>query len=867
MFGWFRRRRPSFQEIDEELQYHVEMLAREGAPARRLGNRTAIQETTLDAWGNARLDQIGRDIRFAARMFAREPGFYAPAALILALGIASAVSFFSLVDGVLLRPLPYRDPQRLVTLTAYDPKPPFASNGSVSYNDYRTFRARASSLADVAVTFRTGWSRVTLEDETGPMTIQGAFVSPELFPMMGRSPMLGRTFTEDENRRGERVAVISEALWKQRFGSSPDAVGQDLRFAHEQWRVIGVMPGDFEAPFLNTQLWAPVLSHPEWNNAEDGPPQDQPRWDLLARLRPGVSIAAAQAEVDSIENALKRATPDLHPGAVRVVPLREHFTGAVRKPLLILFCAVGCLLLIACANVANLLLARATKRERELSIRTALGAGRAALLRQLLIEAALFAGAAGALGMALAGILTPLLVRFAPAGTPLLDGVSIDSRVLLFAVAVSMAIGVSLGVVTAWRASRAEAADFLKAAGRTATEARQHGRLKNALVVAEFALATILLTGAGLLIHSFVAVESVNPGFAVDKVLTINVGLPDGTPAPELRRFYGEVEARLASLPGVVAVGGISNVFFLDESRVHALRQVEGHAPEPLSAWKPLVWAQVSGDYFQAMGIPLIHGRFFNALDTPDSAPVAIINETLARRYWGTENPVGKRLKGFDPRGRHDDWLTVVGVVRDTHSGGLERAPFSQIYEVQAQRGEHLNNLVVRTSGNAAVLAASVRQTIRSVNRNSFVTSIKTMEQLLQAQESGRRFQTWLVGVFSGLALLLAAIGVFAVMHYSVSARTSEIGIRIALGADARRITEMVLARGARLAIAGILAGALVARWAGEAIAGLLYQVRPGDPWSFAGAALVLFVVALWACWLPSRRAARIDPVIALRQE
>ncbi|MGA8027141.1 MAG: ABC transporter permease [Bryobacteraceae bacterium] len=813
------------------------------------------------------MDALLGDLRYALRSFRQAPAFFALVTGILALGIAASVSVFSLVDGVLLRPLPYRDPDRLVTLTSYAPKPPFESNGSISYNDFQQFKRKSQSFSDLAITFRTGWSRVTLTGGTEPVPMQGAFVSPNLFAMFGRSPVLGRTFTSEENLQAERVVVISQALWAQRFGSSPQALGQDLEIGHSRWRVIGVMPSDFQVPFLDTQLWAPVLSHPGWSDTEETNLLDRPIWDVFARLKPGVSLARAQAEVDSIENGLKPTLQAFHTNSARVVPLREHFTGDVRNPMLVLFCAVAFLLFIACANVANLLLARATQRERELAIRTALGAGQARLLRQLITEALAFCFIAGIVGTAGAMALVPLLKAFSPADTPLLNAVSMNGRGLLFALAVSTVLGLLLGIAPAWRISRRKLNEFLTASGRAATEARKSVRLKSLLVGAEFAIAMVLLTGAGLLIRSFVSVLNVNLGFRAENVLTMQVGLPDGTLPPQAAQFYRDVLQRIDTLPGVRAAGGASNLFFLDETRTHALRQVEGHAPEPTSAWKPLVWTQITGGYFQAMGIPLLRGRFFSERDRPDLPPFAIVNETLARRYWPGEDPIGKRLKGMDQRGLHDDWLTVVGVVKDTRSGGLEKAPFSQIYEVQAQRGEQIGNLVVRTMGDPAQLASSVRTLIHGVNRNATVGSITTLEQLLDRQKMQRRFQTWLIGVFSGLALALAALGVFAIMHHSVAARTNEIGIRMAVGARSTDIMRHVLGNGARLATAGVFVGALAAMWASEAISGMLYNVKPDDPPSFAAAALLLLVVAIIASYLPARRASRVDPMTALRRQ
>ncbi len=807
------------------------------------------------------------DVRYALRTFHRSPGFYSLVVLILALGIASSVAMFSLVDGILLRPLPYRDPQRLVTLTSYAADSRFDSNGSLSYNDFRQFQAKARSFSDLAITFRTGWSRVTLNGGTEPVTTQGAFVSPNLFQMFGRSPLLGRTFTSEENFHAERVVVISQGLWAQRFGSSPQAIGKDLVIGRDRWKVIGVMPSDFQVPFLDTQLWAPLLSHPEWNDPEEANPLERARWDVMARLAPGVSLAAAQGEVNSIGIGLKAALPESHSDSVRVVPLREHFTGDVRKPLLILLGAVAFLLSIACANVANLLLARASQREREIAIRTALGAGRARIVRQLMVESLAFSCAGGILGVVAAFTLVPLLKAFSPASTPLLDSVDLNERGLLFASLLSVSVGLALGIVPAWQSASRKTNEALKAAERNATEPRRSRRFKSILVGAEFAVAMVLLTGAGLLIRSFVAVLSVNPGFHAERVLTVQIGLSGSTPPQQATQFYQDAFQRMETLPGVQAAGGISNLFFLNQTRTHALRQVEGHAPEPKSAWTPLVWAQISGDYFQAMGIPLLYGRFFNSSDRANSPLVAIINETLARRYWPHENPIGKRLKGFDPRGQHDDWLTVVGVVRDTRSGGLEKAPFAQIYEAQAQSGEPIGNLVIRTAGNPATMAASVRMLLRHVKGNAVISSITTMEQLLERQEVQRRFQTWLVTLFSSFALVLAAFGVFAIMHYSVAARRNEIGIRMALGAYPGDITRLVLSSGTRLALGGILVGAVAAMWFTRAIAGMLYNVGPGDPVSFAAAALLLLTVALLGSYLPALAASHVDPISALRQE
>ncbi|MBV9158692.1 MAG: FtsX-like permease family protein, partial [Acidobacteriaceae bacterium] len=596
---------------------------------------------------------------------------------------------------------------------------------------------------------------------------------------------------------------------------------------------------------------------------EEPNPPERPRWDVMGRLKSGISLSAAQAEVDSIEKGLREAQPQLHPNSVRVVPLREHFTGDVRKPLLVLFLAVAFLLFIACANVANLMLARATERENELTIRSALGAAQTRLFRQLATEGFAFSLIAGTLGALGAMVLVPVLKALAPAGTPLLADVTLNTRSLLFAFLLSFSIGILLGSVPAWHAAKRNLGESL---ARYSTTGHRTQRLSSFLVAAEFALAMLLLTGAGLLIRSFIAVLRVDVGFRAANVLTVEVNLPDTSAPPRIAQFYRDVMERLAALPGVQAVGGVSNLFFLDETRTHALRLVEGRPPEPKSAWKPRVWAQVSGDYFQAMGIPLLRGRFFNENDNPDSPPVVIVNETLAKRYWPGEDPVGKHLKGFDPRGKNDDWLTVVGVVKDTRSGGLEKAPFSQIYEVQSQRGEQIGNLVIRTSAETSRTSFEVRGLIRHIDSAAVVSSINTVEQLLSEQEMQRRFQTWLVTVFSGLALALAALGVFAVMRHSVAARTNEIGIRMALGAETGDIARLVLSNATRLAAIGIAAGAVAGIESTRAIATMLYRVKPTDILSFTAAAGTLLAISLLASYVPARHASRIDPMSALRR-
>ncbi|MDP8982804.1 MAG: ABC transporter permease [Acidobacteriota bacterium] len=809
------------------------------------------------------------DIRYALLGMRRSPAFFGLIVGILGLGIAASLSVFGIVDGVLLRSLPYRDPARLVRLLAVPTRPPFESNGSISFADYEQIQKRSHSYEDLAITYRSGWSTVTLAGDSEPEKAQGAFVSPNLFSMFGRSPIAGRLFTPEENRQAEKLVVLSEGLATRRFGSPAASIGRDLDMGDAKWRVIGVMPADFRVPFLNVQLWAPIFSYSRWmDRPQPAPSPSEPeprqlqRWDVYARLQDGVSLRAAQNEIEGLYAQLTAALPQAHEhgNTVHVVPLLDYFTSGIQKALWVLLGAVAFLLLITCANVANLLLARASTRSRELAVRAALGATSARLLRQVAIETITLCFISGIAGVLASFALIRALKAFAPPGIPRLDQVQIDARLLLVALALTLLIGTVLGVVTAWRAARREPRESLGASGRAVTENRHSRRVKSLLVASEFALAMVLLTGSALLIRSFVAILNVNLGFRPEHVLTVHVDNPH--PGQD---FYSRAVEAVSRIPGVQAAGSVATLFYLDETRMHALRLVEGHAPEPVAAWKPLVWTQVSGAYFQAMSIPLLRGRYFNDRDSVDASPPLIVNETLARRYWPGEDPIGKRVKGFDARGKNDDFLTVVGVVGDTRSGGLERQPFAQIYELP-ERSRPSINIVIRAAGDPVQIAGAARSVIRQISSVATISSVNTMEQLLDSQTMQRRFQTWLIAIFSAIALALAALGVFAVMHYSVAAKTHEIGIRMAIGARAGDILRMVLGDGARLALAGIAAGALAGAWTTEAVAGMLYGVERTDPASFALAAIALAGVGLAACYFPARRAMRVDPVRALRE-
>jgi predicted permease len=886
--GLFVKRRLE-RDLDDELRAHIEMLTEENlrkgmssgearyAAQRAFGGIEQAKEIYRERRGLPLVETLLRDVLYALRSLRKSPGFTAIAVLTLALGIGANTAIFSVVNAVLLRPLPYQDPDRLMMLRETDSRQNVDHDGSTSYRDFELWKVQNRTFEDMTIFYKSGWGVQTLTGGGEPEKVQGAFVAANFFSMLGVAPALGRAISPEEVEHRERVVVLSDGLWQRRFGASPQAVGMNLEVEGAKWRVIGVMPSRFQFPFLDVQFWAPIKSHPEWldNKGQESPSND--RWMVTGRLKPNVMLPKAQAEMTTIANRVeheyrKRAPteiPELQLKGldVRVIPLSEHIVGNVRRALSVLVGAVLFVLLIGCTNLANLFLARGASRSREFAVRAAMGAGRWRLIFQLLTESVTLALIGAAAAVPVATVVIRGLKAFGPEDIPRLAETSIDGAVLVFTIAISLTAGFLFGLAPAWRVSRNDPNETLKEGGRSASAGRSGRRAHALLVTAEFAMAVILLTGAGLLIRSFLAVLAVDPGFRPEHVLTLYIEFPDSMTQTRQEAFYRRVFERVAALPGVQSAGAISNLFFLNDARTWGLRQVEGRPPEPVGRWTQLMWTQISGDYFRAMGIPLLKGRYFTERDGPESPPVAIVSQTLARRYWPGEDAVGKRLKGFDPRGRNDEWVTVVAVVGDTHSYGLERQPISQIYELGSQRHENTPNLLVRTASDPARLATAVRAAVRAVDYTAVISKIKTMEQRLGEQTARRRFQTWLLGVFSSLALALAAIGIFGVMHYSVAYRTHEIGVRMALGARAMDVFGMVIRQGLLLAGIGVALGILGALWLTQALSGMLYGVTARDPVTFAAVALVLLATALAACYIPARRATRVDPMVALRCE
>ena len=853
-------------EIEEELRFHEEAriadnLAAGMTPdearrdaARRFGGHTAALERSRDADIVMWMETIIQDVRYAWRSLRRTPVVTAVALGSLALAIGANTALFSVVNAVLLRSLPYRDANRLAVIWSTS-----TLNGSNSINtsvpNFEDWKARSHSFAELAAYresdgpfFRPG----NQADE--PEWIDYAWAEDDLFHVLGRSAAIGRVFTGDS--REAQVAVLSHGFWKRRFAGSPDVIGQTISVGGIDFQVIGVMPEDFAFPSKDIRLWVPAAAYPHFDQRRAQ--RDAGFGVGVGRLSDRATIESARAEMNVIARQLALQYPkeDGERGA-NLVPLATLIHGeTVPYMLVLLFAAVGFVLLIACANVANLLLARGAARSGEVALRIALGAGRWRVARQMLTESLFLSAAAGALSFPLVAWGIRALIVLAPPGIDRLDEAHLDFQVLAFSVGLSFVTGVAFGLAPAIRISK-------PASGRRHTGGTQSQTMRRALIVAEFALAVVLLTGAGLLLRSFAAVQAVDPGFARDHIFTATLRFRNTLPRVDRAGLYREAIRRVGMLPGVSAVGGINNIFYAGERGNFGLRAVEGRLAEDRDRWSPMAWNTVSGDYFQAMGLPLLRGRLFTDRDNPNAPPAVIINETMARRYWPGEDPIGKGIKGFDARGHNDEWVRVIGVVKDMHSRGLDYAPMAQIYEPQAQSLDETEDMVVRSQTSVA----PIRDAIRNLDKTAVWSDVFTLDDKLRELTAPRRFQTLLLSLFALLALALAGVGIFGMMHYSVAQRTQEIGIRMALGARPQSVVGMVVQEAVVLAAIGLGIGLAASFGLSRFIRSLLFGVSASDPWTLAGVAFVLTAVALLACSIPARRAARVDPVLALRRE
>lgn len=865
------RRESVLQDIEEELRIHIELATEENlkrglppdeaqtAALKRFGNQIGCTELGYDIRGGGWLEALWQDLRFGARMLFKQPGFTAIAVLTLALGIGANITIFSVVNSVLLRPLPYPNSDRLVYLWSDSPRLNIRERAS-AYGNFSEWRDQNRSFEDMAVFDPTV---VTLTGAVEPEQVMSMRASANLFPLLGVAPMLGRTYTAEEERQKARVVVLSHGLWRRRFGATPGILGQTIEIDGLRSEVIGVMPKHFRSG-EETPIWEPHTLFPDWE--ADKARRGTGSWQVIGRLKPRVSVAQAQTEMNIIAQRLEQAYPDANKGlGVNLVPIQLQYTGSnVRLALWMLFGAVVLVLLIACTNVANLMLTRGIAREREMAIRMALGAGHLRLIRQLLTESALLVLLAGVVGLLIANWGIWAILSYSPANLPRLESVAIDARVLAFTTIVSLLTGLLFGLAPAVKISETQAGAALKES-RHASGGISGRRLRGVLVITEFSLAVLLLAGAGLLLRSFSKLQAVDPGFDPARVLILQLTPERNSTIDQWRVFYQQVSERVAALPGVETVGLTSEIFI--SGNPDGLITVEGAAPDS-SGTARISFHQdaISEGFIQTLRVPLRKGRFFNARDNQGGVPVTIINETMAHRFWPGEEALGKRFKMAGAQS-DNPWLTVVGIVGDMHRQSLERQPITQIFLPYLQSSERRMILLIRTTGEPTQLVSAVRNEIRALDKTVLVNGIAALESKLEERMAERRFQTWLLTLFSVLALLLAAVGIYGLMQQSVALRTNEIGVRQALGAQPRDLLRLVIGQGMRLALCGIGIGLLTAFGLTRVLTGLLFGVTATDPTTFIAAPLTLLAVALLACFVPARRATKVDPMVALRHE
>jgi len=813
------------------------------------------------------MDTLLQDIRYALRKLLRAPGFSLIAVVTLALAIGAATAVFSIVNGVLLQPLPFGDPARIVSVssTGKGGEPVYMS--SLDYVDYRDGSRSFESMAQYSST-----SVNLTGGDAQPLRLSEARVGAHFFEVLGARAQAGRYFAAGEDSPGApRVAVISDALWRGRFGADPQVVGRSISLDDEQYTVVGVAGPELRFP-ERPDVWVPYVFQPY-----ELEPQARGGHSLwgIARVKEGVSVASASAELAGIAKSLEAKFPGSNTGFGAVaVPLRDRIVGDVRPALVAMLGAVGLVLLMACANVANLLLVRAAARESEMAVRTALGAGRGRIVRQLVTESVLLALAGAALGVLIASWAVGAVVAFGPTGLPRLDEVSVDGRVLLFAAAVALATGILFGLAPAIQTARSNSGQSLRDGPRGSSRGGAQ-RTRNGLVVLEMALAVVLLIGAGLLMRSFVRLVSVDPGFRSEQLVGFDITLPDAKYSFDRQRLAltGELQQRLRDLPGTNDVA-VSYGRPLRRMGIFTAFQVDGR-PEGAPDDRPITFVQpVSPEYFGALRIPLVSGRLYTAADDRrDAPPVVLINRELARRYFATESPIGKRITlalNHDTAGPGSTVTMggeIVGIVGDVKQFGLESDVRPAVYLPFGHMPTGRVTVLVRSTADPRLLESEIRSRVHELDPDLPIFGLGTMKQFVSESVSQPRFYVLLLGGFAGIALVLAALGVYGVISYAVSQRTRELGIRIALGATQERVVRMVLSSGFLLAITGVATGVLASLYLTRLLRTLLFGVPATDPLTFVAVAVLLIAVAALAALIPARRAAAVNPVIAMREE
>ena len=812
------------------------------------------------------MDSIIKDLQYGLRGLLKHPGFAAIAVITLALGIGANTAMFSVINGVLLRPLPYHQPERIVTIWEESPERGMYQM-PVSFANMSEWINQSQSFDQIsAYTFED----LNLTGTGEPVRLRAVRASANLFSLVGATPMLGRTFLTEEDREGAtRVVLLSHSLWQSRFGSNPGITGQTLTINNQPHTVVGVMPAKFNFPVgfgylgkvLNdpTDIYVPLA--PSGEETERG----NYSFFALGRLKPGAGIEQAQAEMSTIESRLEQQYPGTNSGInVRLIPTQEQTVKEIRPALLVLLGAVVFLLLIACANLANLLLARSVSRQKEFAIRTALGASRLRVLRLLMTESLMLSMAGGALGLLFAVWGTAALMALAPDNIPRLNEVGVDARVFGFTLVISLLTGILFGLVPAINASKPDLNEGLKESSKGSTGTAAGKRTRSVLVAVEVALSLVLLIGAGLMIKSFIRLQQMNLGFNTDNLLTMSLTLSESR-YPEAHQqvaFFHKTLEQVAALPGVRSTAvttGLPLTLSLEGSDF----RIEGQ-PEPESGKEMIIFKRsVSPGYFGALGTPLIKGREFSDRDEENAPGVVVINQNLARTYLPNEDPIGKRIS-FDDK---QTWKSIVGVITDVKQQGLDSVAKPEVYFPYMQVPASSMSLVVRTTSNPLNSVAAVKGQIQTIDRDLPIDDAKTMQQLLAESVSGRRFNMLLLTVFASVALILALVGIYGVMSYTVTQRTHEIGVRVAIGAQPRDVFRMVMGQGMLLAIIGVACGLVGAVALTRLMTSMLFGVEPNDPATFVTIALLLIGVAVIACYIPGRRATKVDPLVALRYE
>jgi len=802
-----------------------------------------------------------KDIRYGLRSLIKHPTFTFVCIVTLALGIGANTAIFSVVNAVVLRPLPFADADRLAmiwtTREANQEQP-------LSFADYNDLKNQTKSFSAVGAASPL-WNFV-LTGPGEPEPVQGLFVSANLFELLRVAPARGRNFTADEDRvGGTPVAIISHALWERRYGGDQDIVGKPIAVSGINATIIGVMPPDFQFLEPAAELWAPLSQNQFASSA-----RNVRLLSVVGRLNDRAEPAAANAELNTIAAQWTGQYPDSNAGVgLRTVPLHQQVTGKIRPALLLLLGAVGLVLLIACANIVNLMLVRSASRQKEIAVRAALGAGRRRLLRQLLTESITLSLLGGGAGILLGAWGVQALLALNPIRLPQYNQIRVDLFVLAFTLTASILTGILFGLAPAWQTLKVDLHSALKEGGRTSMADSGQRRLSSLLVIAETAMAMVLLIGAGLLLKSFAHLLDVRPGFVTENVLTMQVGLPNQSYQQPQKRvaFMQQLEANLAAAPEVASVGLVTRLPLMSAlNNITTFLIIEGREVAPGD--RPEIdFRRASTGYFQTMGIPLLAGRLVTEQDITNSTGAVVINEALARRFWPGEDPIGKRISTATSSGQQTQWQTIVGVVGSVRHLGLDVEPRPEVYYHTNSSPPFGPVVVLRTTGDPKRLISIARAKVRELDRDVPISNVNTMEQLVAQSVAQRRFGMFLVGIFAALALVLAVIGIYGVVSYSVAQRTNEIGVRMALGASATDVLKMVLKNGMTLALIGVAVGLAGAFAATRLMASLLFEVKPTDVATFAIVSVGLICVALLACYVPARRAMKVDPLVALRYE